>query len=480
MQFFPALLFQCLALALQFQPLEDDPNLDSLKYAVGMSFDDVASEYSQCGISIMALLGKRHTTLTTVQAGFLRTAFLKNYGMVPESWHSLSQTIRDAQEIGLHRNVVECGKPKEKPEDALNNRWLEQLRRRVWLILSWWDIDMAMLLGRQAIIDRRDEKPPFPIDAPTPKNRREVVPAPRTESDPPTPLSTLLWTCEVSAPLWDISILEKEDPNQSNLAKVEKMHALITQISQYCPPYFRAHNPDTKFDDHPDCHWLQHARANIHSNTAFTIMALHRPYIFTNSSSRTLALKAGLEILGAQRTLFGLLASTRCKMFCLVLRTFDAAVLIATIYILYPFENRDDLDDSLQHFEWAMERFHVMGDRNAMAKAALGVLKAIYVRLKKALLPISGSASSGEKLSSSVSMLPGFDFTSIAPPQAINDLLYNDLSTIDKTKVVEFAVANVEGGEPFDPYATCGTDMWQFNGDFGNDSFWGFINDYNS
>ena len=63
MKFFPALLFQCLALALQFLPLEYDPNLESLKYAVGMSFDDVASDYSQSGTSIMALLGKQHTTL---------------------------------------------------------------------------------------------------------------------------------------------------------------------------------------------------------------------------------------------------------------------------------------------------------------------------------------------------------------------------------------------------------------------------------
>jgi hypothetical protein len=376
--------------------------------------------------------------------------------------------------------MVECEKPNDKPEDAFENQWLDQLRRRVWLILSWWDIDMAMLLGRPTTIDRRDEKPPFPIDAPIPKNRREAAPAQRTESDPPTPLSTLLWTSELSAPLWDISILEKEDPDQNNFAKVEKMHILINQISLYCPPYFRAHNPDTIFDNHPDCRWLARARSNLQINTAFTIMALHRPYIFTNSSSRTLALKAGLEILVAQRTLFNLLASTRYKMFCLVLRTFDAIILIAAIYILYPFENRDDLDDSLQHFEWAMERFHVMGDRNAMAKAALGVLKAIYVRLKKALLSTPGSASAGESFSCGASMPPNFDFSSIAPPQPINDLLYNDLSTIGETNSVELQLANIGGGGLFDPNATCGPEMWQFNGDFRNDSFWGFMNDYNS
>ncbi|KAH8667940.1 hypothetical protein BGZ60DRAFT_528284 [Tricladium varicosporioides] len=480
MQFFPALLFQCLALGLQFQPQEYDPNLESLKYAIGMSLDDVASDYSQSGFSIMALLGKRHVTLIAVQAGFLRTAFLKNYGMVPESWHSLSQTIRDAQEIGLQKGIREWGKPNEKPEDVLENQWLDQLRRRVWLILSWWDIDMAMLLGRPTTIDRRDEKPPFPIDAPIPRNRREVAPAPRTESDPPTPLSTLLWTSELSAPLWDISVLEKEDPHQKDFAKVEKMHGLINQISSYCPPYFRVHNPDTTFDNHPDCYWIVNARSNLQSNAAFTIMALHRPYIFTNPPSRTLALKAAIEVLGAQRTLFNLLVSTRYKMFCLVLRTFDAVVLIAAIYILYPFENRDDLDDSLQHFEWAMERFHMMGDRNTMAKAALGVLKAIYVRLKKALLPVLEPMSGGEPLSTGVNTAPNFDFSSIAPPQPVNDLLYNNLSTIGESTRVEPQSANIDGGGLFNPNIICETEIWQFDGDFRNDSFWGFMNDYNS
>jgi len=209
-------------------------------------------------------------------------------------------------------------------------------------------------------------------------------------------------------------------------------------------------------------------------------MALHRPYIFTNSSSRTLALKAGLEILSAQRTLFNLLASTRCKMFCLVLRTFDAIILIAATYILYPSENRDDLDDSLQHFEWAMERFHMIGDRNAMAKAALSVLKAIYVRLKKALLPTSGPASARESFSSSVSIPPNFDLSSIAPPQPINDLLCNDLSTTGETNFVELPLANIGGDGLIDHNTTYGTEMWQFNGDFRNDSFWGFMNDYNS
>jgi hypothetical protein len=392
LQFFPALLFQCLALALQYQPLDHDPSLDALKYAGGMSFDDLASDYSDSSLSILNLLGKRQTTLITVQAGFLRTTYLKSVGMITESWHSLSSTIRDAQEIGLHRDVVKTRKPDEKPEDILDGLWHEQLRRRVWLILSLWDIHMAVVLGRPTTIDPRDGKPSFPIDAPIPKNRREAAPVARSKSDPPTPLTMLLWSTEINAPLWDIFNLEKEDPNQNNTAKVEKMHTLIQQIHHHCPPFFRAQNPDTSFDHLPECYWLPNSRNTFQGASAFTIMALHRPYIFTTSSSRTSALKAGLEVLRSQRTLFNNLSSLHYKMFSLVLNTFDAIVLVAALFILHPYENREYLDDTLQHFEWGMERFQTMSERNSMAKSALGVLKAIHVRLNKALKSQKGAA----------------------------------------------------------------------------------------
>lgn len=561
LQFFPAMLFQALALALQFQPPNYDPGLDSLKYAAAMSFDDLASDYSESGIQILSLLGKRHTTLVTVQAGFLRTSYLKNCGLIPESWHSLSQTIRDAQEIGLHKSNTDYARRRQddSPQDILENLWAEQLRRRMWMVLSLWDIHMAITLGRPTTIDSRDGKPAFPIDAPIPRNRREVAPSPRTDSDPPTPLTMLLWTVEVSAPLWDIINLEKEDPHQNNFQKVEKMHEMIKQISFHCPPFFRSHNPDLSFDSNPSCYWLPRARATFQNGTAFTFMALHRPYIFTSSSSRTSALKAGLEILRAQRTLFNHLSAVHFKMFSLVLNTFDAIVLVAAIYILHPRENSEDLDDALQHFEWGMERFETMGSRNSMAKSALEVLQAIYMRLKKVLAqpkslkiessmgiptpesstttpqsqghhpsmssisttsttPTSTSATvnsastpSGYTLptisnltegpnTSSVSLttatvapssgwdtythIPqiglqamGIDIPSLAPLQPMHDLLFNDLGTYNAGSG---AAAGVTGD--IDPALwnnnLVGQQKWQFEGDFANDSFWGFMNSY--
>jgi hypothetical protein len=387
LRFLPALLFQMLALALQYQPSNYDRSLDCLKYAAGMSLDNLASDYSESGMAISSLLGKRHTALTAVQAGFLRTTYLKNCGMVPESWHSLSQTIRDAQEIGLHKRLMDrpARAPRLTAEEALEDLWAEQLRRRMWMTLKTWDIHMAIILGRPTTMDPRDAATILPIDAPTPKNRRAVAPSPRTEDDIPTPLTSHLWSAKISTTLWDIYNLERDDPHQRHIPRVERVHKMITEAALNCPPFLRVENPDTRFDSHPDCYWLPYFRRKIQTDLAFAFMALHRPYIFTKASSRTAAVSASLDILRAQRQLFSLLDEKDYKMFSLVISTFDAIVLLAAVYILHPNENRDQLDDALQHFQWGMERFKMLDGRNAMANSALGVLKAINVRLKKVL-----------------------------------------------------------------------------------------------
>ncbi|KAJ9138566.1 hypothetical protein NKR19_g7758, partial [Coniochaeta hoffmannii] len=71
--------------------------------------------------------------------------------------------------------------------------------------------------------------------------------------------------------------------------------------------------------------------------------------------------------------------------FSLFFGTFDAIVLMASIYILFPKEQPELVSPAMQHFQWAVERFEAMSERNALARAALGVLHAIHIRLKKSL-----------------------------------------------------------------------------------------------
>lgn len=107
--------------------------------------------------------------------------------------------------------------------------------------------------------------------------------------------------------------------------------------------------------------------------------------------------------------------------FQLFFGTFDAVVLMASIFILFPKDNAEYVPDALQHFQWAVERFETMSERNRLAAAARGVLHAIHVRLKKALgvpwgstIPSSASPAAAASSSSSKEM-PGSSTASVDP-----------------------------------------------------------------
>jgi hypothetical protein len=384
MRFFPAMLFQVVALALQFQPPAYDPLLDNLKYRTDMSLDDLSIDYSDSGLNILSLLGKKDITLVTIQAGFLRTYFLKNAGLVTESWHALGQTIRDAQEIGYHKEPAD--RSLSSPGKSLEAQWNTEFRRRMWSLLVIWDAHFAIMLGRPTNLDHSTMyNIPIPIDTPPCKNRKTSPPQPRSETDPPTSLTMLIANMKLLQSLWDILALEKDGTNPKDFTKVEEAHQRIFKSIENLPAVFRVDNPDMTWDDSPNCHWFIKARQILKSTGGFCLMALHKPYAFTNARHRSESIKAALMILEAQRDLFARVEAAHFKLYNLVISTFDAIVLAAAMYILHPNENRQYLDGALQHFGWAIERFDKMSSRNALAKSALGVCQAIHVRLLKVL-----------------------------------------------------------------------------------------------
>lgn len=90
MRVFPAVLFQVAATALLVVTEEQGggskaAEFEALKYAAGMTFEDLAMDYSESGMAIVGLFDKRSLAVTTVQARFLRASFLKFTAQVTES-----------------------------------------------------------------------------------------------------------------------------------------------------------------------------------------------------------------------------------------------------------------------------------------------------------------------------------------------------------------------------------------------------------
>lgn len=383
---FPALMFQVLASSLLYLPEGTEEMFESLKYTNNMTFEDLAFDYSESGVSILSLLGKRQMSIITVLAGWVRAAFLKYTGMVTEAWHQVGTSIRDAQEIGLHRDQMDPQpSPEDSTEEALEKMWMAQSRRRVWMTLLGWDLHTGAVLGRPTSVDYRLVNRTPPVDSIIPKDRRKSPIIQRGENDPPTPLTRVMWSWEVMKPLREILDLEKEGPFPKDFSKVEKIHKELLDLQARTPPPFRLENPDTRFDNLPECQWLPFVRPTLPQLLSFNIMALHRPYVFTRATSRYEALKASIDMLEAQKLYYSILKPQQHKTFTLFFGTFDAIIMIASIYILFPKEHPELLPTVRQHFEWAIERFETMAIRNRLAKAALGVLHAIYIRFKKAV-----------------------------------------------------------------------------------------------
>ncbi|PHH92460.1 hypothetical protein CDD83_7313 [Cordyceps sp. RAO-2017] len=454
---FPALLFQMLAQALLFQPVCSDNTLNDLKYAPQMSFSDLAAEHSDAGEAILDILGNRDATTVRVQAGLLRACFQKSTGCVIEAWHTLGCTIRDAQEIGLHclgpPDDWTLAAPGTEPPSK-RFREAEQ-RRKIWLVLHLWDGHMAVVLGRP--MSTRLDPATFAA------SWHELDRATSTASAAPLqptghyPHAFDVILCGYDAAyryLQDIHDLEYTSLRGESGAMVRNLHAAITSNIRHLPDWVRAENPNTEYDGLPTCFWLPAARETLKTEIYFVLLALHRPYIFSEPASRHEALEAALQILTSQSRLFSQTPPRQYMAFNLVFATFDAMVLIASIYILYPHENAHQLDASLRGIEWGLARLDAMRKLNRMAGAAYQTVHSLYGKLKHRLAAMprahdlislnvsldEGSLAAGLEHAQTclAPARPGpselelaLNLDSVLPPQPLHDLVFQNIPSSD-------------------------------------------------
>ncbi|KAF4975061.1 hypothetical protein FZEAL_8107 [Fusarium zealandicum] len=497
MRAFPALVFQVIATALLILPERPDPTFDTLKYAGSMRFEDLAVDYSESGQAIVDLLGKKHLSLATVQAQFLRASFHKFTARITEAWHTISVAIRDAQDLGMHRDSLDP-KPKDSSvKSILENQWLIQRRRRVYNLLAIWDLNCALVLGRPGTVDWNQVLPTPPIDAPIPQDRNKTPVSPRGEDDHPTPITRHLWNYQLCGPLRAIRDLENEGPYPMDFSKVDQIHQTIMDLDKKTPPSFRLDSPDTRWDNLPDTHWYQANRyyyAHLHQ---FSRIALHRPYVFNRKESRDEAIRASLKTLEIQKMTFEGLPPDSWRNFMLFFGSFDAIVLIASVFIIFPHEYVELTGNILEHFQWTIERFSAMQERNPLAKSAQGVLRAIVARFKRAIAkaqrysPLSTMAPRGkttESTSASSSLdtndayglrsvteagwlAPSADsLATMAPFFPTGDLIYNDLTAGPDGMMLRLGTMGGDIGS--------GDFTWQFGGDWGDDTVWQMLNQF--
>ena len=96
--YFPALLFQVLAVALQYLP-PDTTSARDLELKDSVTCDKLSQRYSMLSVEIMALLGRHDSALTAVQNDLVRALWLKNCSRGTEAWYVLGDAIRSVHSL---------------------------------------------------------------------------------------------------------------------------------------------------------------------------------------------------------------------------------------------------------------------------------------------------------------------------------------------------------------------------------------------
>lgn len=128
MHYFPALLFQLLAVALQF-PRLNSYAATSLCLKNFAECDKRSELYSRLALEIVTLLGRHNPAITSCEYDLMRTTWLKNCSRGSESWHTVGNAIRYARCVVIMK---------------VGLLMVYQIRSRTWSTLTprcstkWW------------------------------------------------------------------------------------------------------------------------------------------------------------------------------------------------------------------------------------------------------------------------------------------------------------------------------------------------------
>ncbi|KAE8382765.1 hypothetical protein BDV26DRAFT_253100 [Aspergillus bertholletiae] len=380
LQYFPALLFQVVALSLQFLP----PEALTLTQ---LSSKDLSSsyKYSELGNELVTVLGRHGVALTAILADFLRASWLKNCGRGIEAWHSAGNAIRQAQELSLHRQHDIHQSSEDSVERTLSLIWYDDFKKRVWINLFVWDSLMAMILGRPRTIhlDDCDVKPP--IDCNIPKDPSKTVPMtvqPGESLKRPTTVSAGLFRYALACKVHEMRALKADRPHLKDHDIIQNLHEQVISLLESVPPYLRFKNPDTSWDG--EYSFLPQLREEVFMAANLFLMTLHRPHILASAESRKSALEATLATLESQQRFFGQTSEHHYPLFGLAFYTIDASILLSVIVASYPPQSQEARQYVYHVLQQAIERLSHIQPYNPIARSGLGIVKRCYEKLKEA------------------------------------------------------------------------------------------------
>jgi hypothetical protein len=380
--YFPAVLFQVLAISLQYVTLEL-PVLREMGLEDYAAVDDLSQKYTQHGMDLMKILGRHNPTVMSVQHDLMRAFWLKNCSSGTESWYILGDAIRQAQDLGLHlqRDVVEA----ENVKKTLENMWYEEWKKRLWMSLFNWDAHMAMVLGRPRSINASDCTVDPPLDCDMPDSPPTTVPTNTALNRVPSSYTKHIFNNFVGHKTHEMLSVGANRRYVKDYGVVRRLQDDVLNKLKELPPTARPNNPDTSWDSkYP---YLSLQREHILSFAYSFLVALHRPHAGVHEESSRMAMSCALATLESQQRLFERLPRSHYRSFGMSFYTIDAALFISTAILERPSTDMALLNRVRTALTAAITRLNIIKARSPMAETGAKALERCYERIEAQCLP---------------------------------------------------------------------------------------------
>lgn len=376
---FPALLYQVLALGLQFVP-PNSTAVASLGVVDLARRDKLSKLFSDAGMMLLDSLGRHEPTMMSVQADFLRTSWLKNCGRGVDAWKSLGSAIMQAQDLGLHTR----SRPVKKfsTEEQRRIIWLDEQNSRLWAGLFTWDSLMAWALGRPRRILIKDCDVPPPMDTFLTGVRDQHA----YQSIGREPVITCLsFQYKLAQVAYKMRDAQAHKGIGSDYGIVSKLHNEVELLLCDLPDVLRPYNTDTTWDG--AIADLPRLREQIFSMANLTLMGLHRAQISSQISSRTKLVNSAIACLESQDRFFRMTPKHQYKLYGLAYYTIDAAIMLSAVTITYPPKEIELQHRVIEVLQKTAVRLDMMKASNPIAASGLRITDHCLKQVRKAMEP---------------------------------------------------------------------------------------------
>ncbi|KIW36851.1 uncharacterized protein PV06_10966 [Exophiala oligosperma] len=443
--YLPALLFQVLAnVMLHLTPQHGPARNLGLKDNYDCA--RLSKTFSLFGNRLMFILGRQRPTLCSVEHDLVACSWLKDSGRGKEAWHSLANAVRQAQELGLHRLPQDIVPSEHDRDMGLRSSYDLEQSKKAFNTLFTYDSIGSFLLGRPRLMHREDISTP----APTAWKRTQDIAGSMPSPDNGFQDVVGMLFLNLAHQIHDIRSFSANGIFASNYLKVAEVHGQLSSLREMILLSLQEHGQRTATT--PQMLRRSHLRLTLLNTVDAVIIALHRPFIGSHSTSHSAALTAALDGLDLQHSIFDLIPHPQVKQWATTLSIIETSVFLCGIMIDLPPQDPAEGRRIRQAILLAIGRLSATKDLSPLAEAGEQVLRQFYQKIQSARQPMLDHGESHQ-----LSAVPEFLFQQsgqlsdipIPPPQQAPEEMYQTLFGDQQTFLNSFGLFQNESS-PFE------------------------------